>query len=182
MFAEEGRSFTYDSRGTGYGRGEGVASLILKPLEGAIRDGDHIRAVVRNTGMNQDGRTAGITYPSCEAQIRLMKSVYGQVGLDPSDTAYVEAHGTGTAAGDPVEAEAIAMVFTKDRAPHHPLIVGSVKTNIGHLEAASGMAAIIKAVFALESGIIPPNINFEHPNPNIPLEEWNLKVYRPSSS
>ncbi len=105
-----------------------------------------------------------------------MRSVYQSAGLDPIDTAYVEAHGTGTAAGDPVEAQAIASVFAENREIDNPLYVGSVKTNIGHLEAASGLAAIVKTVFALEEGVIPPNINFEKPNKDVPLGRWNMKV------
>lgn len=176
MFAEEGLSHMYDHRGTGYGRGGGAVSLVSKRLDDAVRDGDVIRAVIRNIGINQDGKTAGIILPSCEAQVRLIRSVYDAIGLDPSCTAYVEAHGTGTAVGDPIEAEAIASVFAQKRSPDNPLIVSSVKTNIGHLEAASGLAAIVKAIFILESGIIPPNWYFERPNKNIPLAEWNIKV------
>lgn len=176
LFGEQGKSFTYDSRGTGYGRGEGVVSLVLKPLDDAIRDGDSIRAVIRNTGVNQDGKTNGITFPSCDAQAQLIKDVYKAVGLDPGQTPYVEAHGTGTAAGDPVEAEAIARTFAINRAHDNPLLVGSVKTNVGHLEAASGLTGLVKTIYALEHGVIPPNINFEYPNKDIPLEEWKLKV------
>ena len=149
---------------------------MLKPLDHAIRDGDNIRAIIRNTGANQDGKTNGITFPSKESQANLMRSVYQTAGLDPSETAYVEAHGTGTAAGDPVEAEAISSVFTVKRAIDNPLHVGSVKTNIGHLEAASGLAAMVKTIFALEEGVIAPNINFEEPNKDIPLKQWKLKV------
>ena len=178
LFGEDGKSYTYDSRGTGYGRGEGVASVILKPLQDAIRDGDHIRAVIRNTGVNQDGKTNGITFPSKDAQIELMRSVYDTVGLDPFDTDYVEAHGTGTAAGDPIEAEAISTVFGAKRTVDDPVFVGSVKTNIGHLEATSGLAGVIKSVFALEHQIIPQNINFEKPNKDIPLEAWRMKVFK----
>ena len=176
LFGEEGLSYTFDSRGSGYGRGEGIVCLVLKPLDLAISDGDNIRAIIRNTGTNQDGKTNGITFPSMEAQARLMRSVYQGAGLDPIETGYVEAHGTGTAAGDPVEAEAIASVFSVNRALEHPLPVGSVKTNIGHLEAASGLAAMVKTIFALEEGVIPPNINFVKPNQTIPLNEWKLKV------
>ena len=176
LFGDEGRSYSYDSRATGYGRGEGVVSLILKPLEKAILDGDNIRAVIRNTGINQDGKTAGITFPSCDAQASLIKSVYEAAGIDPRETDYVEAHGTGTAAGDPVEAEAIARSLTKNRALGNPLIVGSVKSNIGHLEAASGLAAVVKTVMALEEDVIPPNFDFQFPNKDIPLDEWNIKV------
>ncbi len=176
MLGEEGKCYTYDSRGSGYGRGEGAVSVVLKPLDLAIHDGDSIRAMIRNSGTNQDGKTNGITFPNGEAQASLMRSVYQYAGLDPMDTAYVEAHGTGTAAGDPVEAQAIACVFAGNREIDNPLYVGSVKTNIGHLEAASGLAAIVKTVFALTEGMIPPNINFEKSNKDIPLEEWNMKV------
>ena len=176
LFGEEGISYTYDSRGSGYGRGEGVVSVILKPLDHAVRDGDNIRATIRNTGANSDGKTPGITFPSCEAQAKLMRSVYKSAGLDPIETDYVEAHGTGTAAGDPVEAEAISKVFAENRSIDKPVYVGSVKTNIGHLEAGSGLAAMVKTIFALEEGVIPPNINFEKPNKDIPLEKWRLKV------
>ena len=176
LFGEEGICYTCDSRGTGYGRGEGLVSLVLKPLDVAIRDGDNIRTVIRHTGTNQDGKTNGITFPNVDAQAKLMKSVYQSAGLDPLDTAYVEAHGTGTAAGDPVEAEAIARAFTEKREIDNPLYVGSVKTNIGHLESASGIAALVKTLFALEEGVIPPNLNFEKPKKNIPMEEWKLKV------
>ncbi|KAL8659558.1 MAG: hypothetical protein Q9202_007068 [Teloschistes flavicans] len=176
LFGEQGKSFTYDSRGTGYGRGEGVVSLVLKNLDDAIRDGDGIRAVIRNTGVNQDGKTNGITFPSCDAQAQLIEDVYKAVGLDPAQTAYVEAHGTGTAAGDPVEAEAIARTLAKNRPHDDPLLVGSVKTNVGHLEAASGLTGLVKTIYALENGVIPPNINFENPNKDIPLEEWKLKT------
>ncbi|KAL9036890.1 MAG: hypothetical protein Q9180_004036 [Flavoplaca navasiana] len=149
----EGRSYSYDSRSSGYGRREGVVSLILKPLNAAIRDGDDIRAVIRNTGVNQGGKTAGITYPSWDAQARLISCVYDAAGLDPQETDYIEAHGTGTAAGDPVEAEAIARIFTKDRARDDQL-----------------------RLYALEEGFIPPNFDFREPNKDIPMDEWKIKV------
>lgn len=126
--------------------------------------------------MNSDGRTTGITLPSREAQENLIRSVYKKAGLDPRDTGYFEAHGTGTQAGDPIELSAIQNVFGPGRHKHNPLIVGSVKTNIGHLEGASGLAGVIKAVLCLEKGLIPPNINFERPNKRIPIGRWNLKV------
>ena len=176
LFGEEGLCYTFDDRGSGFGRGEGLVSVVLKPLDHAIRDGDNIRTVIRATGANQDGKTNGITFPNAQAQADLMRSVYQCAGLDPMDTAFVEAHGTGTAAGDPVEAEAIASVFTGKREIDNPLYVGSVKTNIGHLEAASGLVAMVKTIFVLEEGVIPPNINFEKPKKDIPLEEWKLKV------
>jgi len=149
---------------------------VVKLLDHAIQDGDNVRAIIRNTGANQDGKTNGITFPSCDAQAKLMASVYESAGLDPVETGYVEAHGTGTAAGDPVEAAAISRVFAEKRPTDRPVYVGSVKPNIGHLEAASGLAAIVKTIFALERGLIPPNINFEKPNKDIPLHEWKLKA------
>ena len=149
---------------------------MIKTLDHALRDGDNIRALIRNTGANQDGKTNGITFPSTEAQANLIRSVYHSAGLDPIETDYVEAHGTGTAAGDPVEAEALSRVFTVKRATENPILVGSVKGNIGHLEAASGLAAMVKSIFAIEKGLIPPSINFEKPNKDIPLKDWKLKV------
>ncbi|KAL8831917.1 MAG: hypothetical protein Q9191_000596 [Dirinaria sp. TL-2023a] len=165
LFGSEGKSFTFDSRAAGYGRGEGVVGVLLKPLDAAIHDSDNIRAVIRNTGVNQDGRTNGITYPSCEAQAKLMDETYQAAGLKPIETSYVEAHGTGTAAGDPVEAEAISKVFGNGRSIDEPLVIGSVKTNIGHLEAASGLTAMVKVIFALENGT----------NVHVILEQHTLK-------
>ena len=150
--------------------------MVLKPLQDALDAGDHIWTVIRNTGINQDGKTNGITMPNQEAQAELIQSVYQSAGIDPAETCYVEAHGTGTAAGDPVEAGAIATAMASKRSPDKPLIVGSIKTNIGHSEAASGLAGLIKAAMILQTGIIPPNINFEKPNEKIPLDQWNLKV------
>ncbi|OBT45611.1 Type I Iterative Polyketide synthase (PKS) [Pseudogymnoascus sp. WSF 3629] len=146
FFSADGKCYTFDHRATGYARGEGVVCIVLKPLNDAIRDGDPIRAVIRESGVNQDGRTAGITLPSSEAQERLIKSTYLRAGLDPLDTGYVEGHGTGTPAGDPIEAAAIASTFGPGRPADKSLRIGSVKTNVGHLEGASGLAGIIKAV------------------------------------
>lgn len=142
----------------------------------AIRDGDPIRAVIRETAINQDGKTPTLTSPSQEAQEDVIRLCYQRAGLNPLDTTYVEAHGTGTQAGDPVESGAIAKIFNKDRPSGQPLLIGSVKTNIGHTEAASGLAAIIKVALGLEKGFIPPSINFEKANEKIFLEEWGLKV------
>lgn len=127
LFAEEGRCFTYDHRGTGYGRGEGVASLILKPLQDAIEAGDTIRAVIQNSGTNQDGNTNGITVPSKDAQEGLIRSVYATAGLEPSRTDYIETHGTGTKIEDPLEAEAISCAMAAERSS--PLLAG-VSTNL----------------------------------------------------
>ena len=176
LLSPEGKSFAFDDRCDGYGPGEGTAIAVLKPLEDAIRDGDPIRAVIRNTGINQDGRTNGITMPSEEAQAALARATYEHVGLDPIDTTYVEAHGTGTAAGDPIETRVIEAVIAKNRPVERPLYVGSVKSNIGHLEGASGIVAIIKAAMMLERGIILPNSDFANANPNIPSLGKSLVV------
>jgi acyl transferase domain-containing protein len=145
-------------------------------LADALRDGDSIRAVIRNSGINQDGKTSGITLPSGEAQSSLIASVYKSAGLNPLETTYVEAHGTGTPAGDPIEASALSKVFSPGRPQDRPLHVGSIKTNIGHLEGASGLAGVIKAVLMLENKMILPNTNFEIPNSRIPLDDWRLNV------
>lgn len=165
-----------DHRGNGFGRGEGIGCVILKPLDLAIADNDKIHAVIVGSGVNQDGRTKGITMPNGDAQMRLMNSVYKNAGLDPSETGYVEAHGTGTKVGDPIEATALHSVFGTGRTARNPLFVGSLKSNIGHLEGASGVVSIIKTAMMLEKGSIPPNCNFEAGNPSIPFEEWGIKV------
>ncbi|KAH6646092.1 fatty acid synthase S-acetyltransferase [Truncatella angustata] len=159
--------WSFDSRANGYGRGEGVIALVLKPLSAAIEDGDMIRAVIRSSGSNQDGHTPGLTQPSLDAQESLIRHVYEKANLDYDSTRYVEAHGTGTPVGDPIEMEAIGKVFRKFRSTEEPLYVGSIKSNIGHLEAGSGLAGILKAIMILEKGVIPPNALFENINPKI---------------
>lgn len=173
---EDGKCFAWDHRAHGYGRGEGVAALILQPLDAALRDGNQVHAVIRDSGLNQDGKTTTITSPSMDAQIQLIQDCYRRVGLNIADTGYVEAHMTGTAAGDPIEAEAIARTFGRSRDEMDPVIVGSVKTNLGHTEPVSGIAALIKATFALKHRMIPPNLNYETANPAIHLKEWHLTV------
>ncbi|KAI0432409.1 putative polyketide synthase [Xylaria sp. FL1042] len=179
MLSPDGRSYAFDARANGYGRGEGVAALVIKRLSDALAANDPIRAVIRETALNQDGKTDTITTPSGAAQVELMRECYRRAGLDPRGTQYFEAHGTGTQAGDPIEAGAMAAIFSggegRDNEAHF-LRIGSVKTNIGHTEAASGLAAIIKGVLCLEKGLIPPSVNYETPNPKLKLEEWRLKV------
>ncbi|OAA75373.1 Beta-ketoacyl synthase [Akanthomyces lecanii RCEF 1005] len=178
FLSPDGKCFTFDARANGYGRGEGIGVVILKRLSDAIRDNDTIRAVIRGTQVNQDGRTTGITLPSKEAQVANITAVYKAAGLSFSDTAYVECHGTGTQAGDWRELKAISETLGKSRAPDSPIFVGSVKPNIGHLEGAAGVAGLIKAVLMLERERIPPHINFETPNPAIDFKEWNVQVSR----
>ena len=177
LFSDAGRSYSFDHRAvSGYGRGEGAGCIILKNVKDAEKAGDIIRALVANSGVNQDGKTNGITTPNGTSQVELMRAVYKDAGLDPRKTGFVEAHGTGTKVGDPVEAEALHEMFCEGRTPKHPILVGSVKSNIGHLEGASGIVAIIKAAMTLERGFILPNANFVKPNPNIPFAQWNMKV------
>ncbi|KAI5922046.1 hypothetical protein F4810DRAFT_303598 [Camillea tinctor] len=178
FFSPGGTCYAYDHRASGYGRGEGVGTVILKPLDDAVRDGDTIRGVIRATGVNSDGRTAGLMLPSGEAQESLIRSTYASAGLNPAYTQYVESHGTGTKAGDPIESAAIGRVFgaasAKIGAPK--VRVGSVKSNIGHLENASGIAGLIKTILSLERGMILPNSNFEKPGDRVILAENHLKV------
>ncbi|KAJ4343988.1 hypothetical protein N0V95_006473 [Ascochyta clinopodiicola] len=178
LISKDGRSFAFDSRANGYGRGEGVATLVLKRLDDALRDGDPIQCVIKETGLNQDGKTETITTPSQAAQIELMQRVYKKGGLDPKDTGYFEAHGTGTPTGDPLEVGAIAAVFKDSRGDGVPLPIGSIKPNVGHTECASGLASIVKVVKAIEKGLIPPLANLETINPKLKLDDWNLKIPR----
>jgi acyl transferase domain-containing protein len=149
---------------------------VLKPLDTAIRDGNTIRAVIRHVGSNQDGKTMGISLPSKSAQEDLIRRLYTEAGLETRETSYVETHGTGTQAGDPLEAGALASIFAEGRSTDNPLIIGSVKTNIGHTEGLSGLPSLIKTVLMLEHQTIVPNCNFEKPNPHIPMRDWKLKV------
>ncbi|KAJ5637355.1 hypothetical protein N7490_007234 [Penicillium lividum] len=176
LLGTQGRCLSFDSRAEGYARGEGVGTVVLKPLSTAIRDGDTIRAVIRETGVNQDGRTSGLTVPSAEAQERLIREVYWRAGLDLEQTRFVEAHGTGTSIGDPIEAGALARAFKCRR--ETPLYIGTIKSTIGHLEGGSGVASLIKSILILESGIIPPNFDIQEINAKIPAAEWNIAFPR----
>ncbi|PYH30922.1 fatty acid synthase S-acetyltransferase [Aspergillus neoniger CBS 115656] len=168
----DGKCKTFDASANGYARGEAINAIYVKKLEDAIRDNDPIRGVIRGTGTNSDGKTAGLSTPSAEAQAALIQETYEQAGIpDTSQTAYIEAHGTGTSVGDRTEAAGIAKVFGEKG-----IIMGAVKPNLGHSEGASGLTGLIKAVLALEHKQIPPNINFSRPNPGIPFEEARLKV------
>ncbi|GLA55110.1 type I Iterative Polyketide synthase (PKS) [Aspergillus niger] len=176
FLSPDSKSQAFDHKANGYSRGEGAAVITLKPLADALRDNNVIRAVIRGTGVNQDGKTPGITLPSAEAQEELIRTTYQSAGLDFSETNYFEAHGTGTPAGDPLEASAIGATFGASRSKDNPIPIGSIKTNIGHMEGVSGLAGLIKSVYALEKAIIPPNLWFEKPNPRIPMAEWNITV------
>ncbi|PNP47787.1 hypothetical protein THARTR1_10472 [Trichoderma harzianum] len=178
LFNDEGRSFTFDTRGNGYGRGEGVGIVVLKRLDDALRNGDTIRAVIRNSGINSDGRTNGIMLPNQAAQERLAKSLFQSLPFSPSDVQYVEAHGTGTKAGDKVEVNTIRNVFCEGRESENPVFVGATKPNLGHSEAASGTAGVIKTVMAMEKGLIPPNILLESFKPGLEPGHWSMEIAR----
>ncbi|KAF5549198.1 polyketide synthase [Fusarium mexicanum] len=173
---KDGRSYTFDDRGAGYARGEGVGVLVLKRMDRAVRDGDYIHAVLLESGVGHDGKTSGIFLPNSSAQEALARSVYSRAGIDPLDTLFVESHGTGTVAGDNAEVGSISRVFGREAGRTTDLPVGSIKTNIGHLEAASGVASAIKAIMVLKKNQIPPQLNFVNPKPGLDLEKRGLKV------
>lgn len=179
ILSPTGRSRMWDAAADGYARGEGAAALMMKKLSHAIADGDEVYCLIRETGVNSDGRTNGITMPSAEAQAALIRQTYARAGLDPltDGCQYFEAHGTGTQAGDPQEARAIHDVFCPDtRDSANPLYVGSVKTVIGHLEGAAGVAGLIKAAEAVRRAVVPPNMLLERLNPAIEPFSLHLKV------
>lgn len=166
-----GRCWTFDARADGYIKAEAVNCLVLKRLDDAVRDGDPVRAVIRGTSTNSDGRTPGIASPSADAQALAIRRAYDRAGIhDFAHTAYLECHGTGTLAGDPVECRAASSVFSSSRREGTRLRIGSVKSNIGHSEPAAGISGMLKAVLAVERGVIPGNPTFEIPNPNIDFD------------
>jgi len=174
MLSADGRCKAFDASGNGYVRAEGGAVLLLKPLDQAIADGDDIQAVILASGVNADGaRKTGITMPSRDGQAELMKGVLAKTGLSAPDIDFVEAHGTGTAVGDPIETAAIGEVYGQGR--EKPLPIGSVKASLGHMEAASGMAGLVKTILALKRRALPPQIHLETPNPNIDFAGLNLQ-------
>ncbi|MEV5573158.1 type I polyketide synthase [Spirillospora sp. NPDC052269] len=172
----DGRSKSFQADADGYGRGEGGGVVVLKRLSDARRDGDRVLAVIRGSAVHQDGRTNGIMAPDAHAQAHLLRRTYARAGIDPATVDFVEAHGTGTRVGDPLEASALAEVFGADRPAGRPLLIGSVKPNVGHLEAGAGMAGLIKAVLALRHREIPPNPGFADPNPAVPWDTAGLRV------
>ena len=174
FLARDGLSKSFDSRADGYGRGEGAGVVILKSLKQALADSDHILAVVDAVGVNQDGRTSGITVPSAESQQALMEKVVARASLTAKSIQYVEAHGTGTPVGDPIEASAISSVYGQQRTDLCK--IGSLKSNIGHLEAAAGVASIIKVCMMLKHNKVPPLATLKEPNPNIPFGENGLTL------
>ncbi|MEU0075822.1 SDR family NAD(P)-dependent oxidoreductase [Streptomyces sp. NPDC006332] len=174
--APDGRCKPFDARADGIARGEGCGVVVLKRLTDAERDGDRILAVVRGTAVNSDGRSAGLTAPNPVAQEALLRSALRDAGTDATDIGYVEAHGTGTLLGDPIEAGALGAVLGRDRPPGRPLLIGSVKSNLGHLEGAAGIVGLIKTVLSLHHATLPASLHFHSPNPHIDFTELGLRV------
>ncbi|MDZ4403436.1 polyketide synthase [Prosthecobacter sp.] len=176
MLSPDGRCKAFDASADGFVRGEGVGAVCLKPLSAALADGDSIYAVIRSTAVNQDGRTSGMTVPSRGSQQELVAEACRLAGVSPHEIQYVEAHGTGTTIGDLIEGSALGTILGVGRKPGEDCLVGSVKTNIGHLEAGSGIAGLIKLALCLKHGVIPPNLHFKNPNPSLNFERLRLKV------
>ena len=176
MLSRRGHCFAFDERADGYVRAEGGGVVILKPLADALADGNPVRAVILGSGVNSDGRTIGLSLPSEAAQAALLRAVYARAGVAADELAFFEMHGTGTPAGDPIEAAAVGHSLGQRRS--EPLPIGSVKSNIGHLEPASGMAGLLKATLALDRRVVPPSLHCETPNPQIPFDALNLRLVR----
>lgn len=176
LLSPTGRCHAFAKQADGYVRGEGAGVVLLKALDTALLDGDHIYAVIRGSAVNQDGFTSSITVPSGIAQEEVLAQAYRHAEVDPSRVSYVEAHGTGTVVGDPIEAAAIAEVLGKHRRSDEPCLIGSVKTNIGHLEPASGIAGLIKVALMLKNRTLVSSLHCEEPNPDIPFDRFNLRV------
>ncbi|MBB2992923.1 phthiocerol/phenolphthiocerol synthesis type-I polyketide synthase B [Mycolicibacterium iranicum] len=171
-----GQCHAFDAAADGFVRGEGCGVAVLKRLSDAQRDGDRVLAVVRGSAVNQDGRSNGLMAPNPSAQMAVLRAAYAAAGVNPREVDYVEAHGTGTLLGDPIEARALGTVLGKGRPADAPLLVGAVKSNLGHLEAAAGIAGFAKAVLALQHNEIPGNLGYQSPNPHIPFDKLRLKV------
>jgi acyl transferase domain-containing protein/acyl carrier protein len=176
MMAPDGRCKAFDARADGFVRAEGCGVVVLKRLADALADGDPVLAVIRGTALNQDGRSNGLTAPNGPSQEAVLREALADAGLAAADVGYVEAHGTGTSLGDPIELQALGAALGAGRPADRPLLVGSVKTNLGHLEAAAGVAGLIKTVLALQHGEIPASLHFERPNPHVAWERLPVTV------
>lgn len=170
MLSRDGRCKTFDAAADGYARGEGGGMVVLRRLKDAVADGDRILAVIAGSAVNQDGRSNGLTAPNGPAQEAVIRTALASAKITPADVSYVEAHGTGTSLGDPIEVNALAAALTGDRDRNDPLLIGSVKTNIGHLEAAAGVAGLLKAALVLQRGEVPANLHLTTLNP---LIDWS---------
>ncbi len=176
MLSPTGQCRPFDAAADGYVRGEGCGMIALKRLRDAEADGDRIWGVIRGSAVNQNGASAGLTVPNGPAQERVMADALAQAGIRPEQVDYLEAHATGSQLGDPIELQTAAAVYGPGRDPERPLIVGSVKSNIGHTESAAGMAALIKTLLAMNQGVIPKHLHYEEPNPHVEWGELPLRV------
>ena len=176
MLSPTGQCHTFDASADGFVCGEGCGLVVLKLLSRAEADGDRIWAVIRGTSVNQDGASQGLMVPSGAAQVRAIEEALSRAGVAPSEIDYLEAHGTGTVVGDPIEVAAAAEVYRRGRDPEHPVLIGSVKTNIGHLGPAAGVAGLIKTVLGISHGVIPRHLNFRNPNPRIDWDNLPVRV------
>jgi acyl transferase domain-containing protein/acyl-CoA synthetase (AMP-forming)/AMP-acid ligase II/NADPH:quinone reductase-like Zn-dependent oxidoreductase/acyl carrier protein len=176
LMAADGRCKPFDARADGYVRGEGCGVVVLKRLSDAVAAGDRVYAVIRGSAVNHDGRTNGLMAPSRRAQEAVLRAAYRDAGLPPQAVQYVEAHGTGTLLGDPIEARALGQVVGAGRSPDEPCLVGSIKSNIGHLEPAAGVAGLVKTALALAHRAIPPSVHYQEPNPHIAFADLGLRV------
>jgi acyl transferase domain-containing protein/SAM-dependent methyltransferase len=179
MMAADGRCKTFDAAADGYVRGEGCAVLVARRLADALADGDRILAVVRGTALNQDGRSSGLTAPNGPSQEAVIRAALESAQVAPHAIGYVEAHGTGTPLGDPIEVGALTAALCEGRASNRPLLLGSVKTNLGHLEAAAGLAGVIKVILAMRRKEIPPHLHFRSGNPHI---DWAVPIKVPTTT
>ena len=176
MIAVDGRCKTFDAKANGYVRGEGCGVVVLKRMSDALRDGDNILAVIKGSAVNQDGRSNGLTAPNAIQQQAVIRRALENAKVQPAEISYVEAHGTGTPLGDPIEVNSLKDMLMQERSPQQPCWIGSVKTNIGHLEAASGIASLIKVVLCLQHQEIPPHLHLTQLNPYISLEGTPLSI------
>jgi acyl transferase domain-containing protein len=176
FMASDGRCKPFDSRADGYVRSEGAGLVVLKPLSKALESGDRVYAVIRGSAVNQDGRSNGLTAPNPKAQEAVLREAYQAAHVSPGMVQFVEAHGTGTQLGDPIEARSLGHVMIEGRQPGNRCRIGSVKSNLGHLEAAAGIAGLIKVALSLRHKKIPPSLHFVQPNPHIAFDELQLDV------
>ena len=176
MLAVDGKCKTFDAAADGFVRGEGCGIVVLKRLEDALADGDRILALIRGSAVNQDGPSSGLTAPNGPSQESVIRDALANAAVSPEDVSYIEAHGTGTSLGDPIEVQALGAVFGPGREASTPLLIGSLKTNVGHLEAAAGVSGLIKVVLSLQHREIPQHLHFQRPSPHIPWDRLPVKV------
>ncbi|HET8706664.1 MAG TPA: polyketide synthase, partial [Pseudomonadales bacterium] len=176
MLSKAGRCKTFDESADGYVRGEGVGVIVLKRLSAAERDGDNILSVIRGSAINQDGRSSSLTAPNGPAQQAVIRAALRNANLTAEDVDWVEAHGTATPLGDPIEVQSVEAVYSHQRSAENPLILSSVKTNLGHLESAAGVSSVMKAALSLYNEFVPPHLNFKKLNPHIAVDASKLRI------